>query len=315
MRKQKFFNPKNFIDEKIKEIKKISGNQKTICAVSGGVDSFTCAVLGKKALGDNLCIYFLDDGLMRQGEAEDVVKTGKKVGVDIKVESVADEFFKSLKGLIDPEEKRKAFRETFYQVLGRLIKKEKAKFLLQGTIKADIVETKAGIKTQHNVLTQIGIDSQKYGFSLIEPLKDLYKPEVRLVAKTLGLPKEIYLRQPFPGPGLSLRIIGEVTPERVKRVRLATMIIEEGLKRFKTFQCFVVLLSDKATGIVDGKRKLGEIIVIRSVESKDALTAKVTKISFPVLEKIQKRITTSLPSVVKVLYDITPKPPSTIEYI
>lgn len=309
------FNPQKFIEQKIAEIKKIAGDKKTLCALSGGVDSFTCALLGKKALGENLSVYFLDDGLMREGEGKYVVKIGKRIGVEIKIENVAGEFFKNLKGLTDPEEKRKAFRETFYQTLKRLIIREGAKFLIQGTIKADVLETKKGIKTQHNVLTQIGIDTRKYRFALIEPLRDLFKPEVRLVAKSLGLPKEIYQRQPFPGPGLCARVVGEVTPERVEIARKAGKIIEEELKRFKPFQCFAVLLADEATGIVNGQRKLGQIVVIRSVDSKDALTARVTKIPFSFLEKIQKRIITSLPSVVKVLFDITPKPPSTIEYV
>lgn len=312
---RKKFNPKKFIVQKITEIKKIAGDNKALCALSGGVDSFTCAVLGEKALGKNLAIYFLDDGLMREGEGENVVKIAQKVGIKVKIEDVAKEFFANLKGKVDPEEKRLVFRETFYQVLKKLIFKEKAEFLIQGTIKADIVETKAGIKTQHNVLAQIGIDPKRYKFSLIEPLKDLYKPEVRKVAKALGLPREIYLRQPFPGPGLCTRVIGEVTEERVKIARIAGKIIEEKLKKFKPFQCFAVLMNDKATGIVNGKRKLGDIIVIRSVDSNDALRAKPTKIPFRVLEEIQKEITNTLPSVVKVLYDITPKPPSTIEYI
>lgn len=308
-------NLKQFIKEQIEKIKKEVGNQKAVVACSGGVDSTVCTVLAYQALGKNLLAVFIDDGLMREGETEKIAKLLKSLKVKTKVVHVPGRFIKALKDITDPENKRKAFRETFYQVLGEVIKKEKAKFLIQGTIKADIVETKGGVKTQHNVLQQIGIDPQKYGFKVIEPLKALYKPEVRGLAKALGLPKEIYNRMPFPGPGLATRVVGKVTPERIKIVRLATKIVEEELKRFSPFQAFAVFLSDKATGIKKGKRIFGNIIVIRSIESKDALTADVTRIPFEVLQKIQKRIVTKIPSVVRVLYDLTPKPPATIEYI
>lgn len=308
-------NTKRFIANKIAEIKKTAGKEKAVAALSGGVDSTTCAVLAHQALGKELVPIFLDDGLMRRRDEKEVLAFGKGMGVPIKVVKAAQKFFKALKGKTDPEDKRKAFRECFYQTLAWVVKKEKANFLIQGTIAADIKETKGGIKTQHNVLAQIGIDPKKYGFSLIEPLKDLYKPEVRKVAKALGLPKEVFERQPFPGPGLATRIVGEVTPERAETVRKASEVIEEELSYFKPFQYFAVLLSDRATGVVGGKRLLGEIIVVRSVESKDALTAQSTKIPWKVLEKICQRITKEVPGVVKVLYDLTPKPPSTIEYI
>lgn len=308
-------NIKKFIEEKTKEIKKIVGKERTLVATSGGVDSSTCAVLAVRALGKRLKIVFLDDGLMRENEGERIRRIFKKLGLNIEIKKVADRFFRALKGIEDPEEKRIAFREVFYKTLGEMVKKEKAKFLIQGTIKADIIETKGKIKTQHNVLGQIGIDPRKYGFSVVEPLGDLYKPEVRRVARALGLPREIWDRMPFPGPGLALRVIGEVTPERVVLVRQAHTIVERELKKFSPFQVFAVLLKDRATGIVNGKRKFGDIIAIRSVDSHDAITASVTKIPWPILEKIQKRITKEIPSVVKVLFDITPKPPSTIEYI
>lgn len=313
-----YFNPKKFIKEKIKEIKKITGKEKALVATSGGVDSSACAVLSNRALGKNPSIVFLDDGLMREGEGEEIKRIFKKLGLKLKVKKISRKFFTALKGIEGPEEKRKVFREVFYKTLGEMVKKEKAKFLIQGTIKADIVETKGKIKTQHNVLEQIGIDPVKYGFSIIEPLKDLYKPEVRKVAKALGLPKEIWDRMAFPGPGLALRIIGEVTPERVKIIRKATTIVNREITREKykgMYQAFPVLLKDKATGIINRKRKFGDIVAIRSVDSKDAMTAEVTKIPFKVLQKMQKKITREIPSVVKVLFDLTPKPPSTIEYI
>lgn len=309
-----------FIKKEMGKIKRQAGDKRAIVAVSGGVDSTTCTILGHKALGKNLLAVFIDDGLMRKDEPEQVVKLLKKLGMRTRLISARGRFFKALKGKIDPEEKRKAFREVFYQVLSEVVKKEKAEFLIQGTIKSDIIETKRKIKTQHNVLEQIGIDPKKYGFGVIEPLKDLYKPEVRRVAKALGLPKEIWGRMAFPGPGLATRIVGEVTPKRVRLVRQATKIVEEELKRYSPFQAFAVLLQDKTTGvtkegIIRGNRVFGNIIVIRSVDSRDAVTATVTKIPKKVLEKLQKRITIEIPSVVRVLFDLTPKPPATIEYI
>lgn len=309
------FSPKKFISQAIKEIKREVGEKRVLVALSGGVDSTTCAVLAQRALGKNLTPIFVDDGLMRERDEREVLAVCKKMGIPIKVIKVAGKFFTALKGKVDPEEKRKAFRECFYQTLAEIVKSQKASFLIQGTIAADVLETKGKIKTQHNVLTQIGINPEKYGFQLIEPLSRLYKPKVRVVAKTLGLPKEVFNRMPFPGPGLATRIVGEVTPAKVKTVRTATKIVEEELEKYRPFQCLAVLLNDRATGIVNGKRLLGEIIAIRCVESKDALSAQLTKIPWKVLEKIQVRITTEIPSVVKVVYDLTPKPPSTIEYV
>lgn len=309
------FNPKKFITQAISEIKKEVGRKKALCAISGGVDSTTCSVLAHRALGKNLTVVFLDDGLMRERDEREVLKVGKKMSIPIKVVRVGERFFVALKGKFDPEEKRIAFRSVFYQVLGETVKKYHCQFLVQGTIAADIVETKGKIKTQHNVLSQIGIDPKRYGFTVIEPLRSLYKPQVRQVAKALGLQKEVFTRMPFPGPGLAARVVGEVTPERVKIVRLATKIIEEELEKYHPFQCFAVLLNDKATGIVDGKRLLGQIIVVRCVDSKDALTATPTKVPWEVLQKITQRITREIPGIVKVLYDLTGKPPSTIEYI
>jgi len=306
---------KNFIKKTIKEIKNVVGKQRAVVACSGGVDSTVCTILAHQALGNRLLAVFINDGLMRAGEPEYVVNFLKKFRIKTKLISAQKRFFQALKGKIDPEEKRKAFRETFYQVLGEVLKRQKAKFLIQGTIKADITETTGGIKTQHNVLEQIGIDPQKYGFKIIEPLKQLYKPQVRQIAKALGLPSIIYQRMPFPGPGLATRVVGEVTPEKVKIVRGATTIVEKELKKFSPFQAFAVLLSDKATGVREGKRIFGDIIVIRAVDSKNAMTAKMSKIPWVALRKIQKKITKEIPSVTRVLYDLTPKPPATIEYI
>lgn len=310
------FKAKKFVSEKIVELRKqIKG--KAVVALSGGVDSSSCALLAFKAIGKDLVPVFIDDGLMREDEGKKVVRAFKAFGVKVRVINAAKRFFKALKGKADPEQKRKAFREVFYQVLGEVTRKNKASFLIQGTIAADVLETRKGIKTQHNVLTQIGINTKKYGFKVIEPLKTLFKPQVRQVAQALGFSKKFFEKMPFPGPGLATRVVGEVTPAKIRVVRKATRIIEEEIERarLKPFQAFAVLLSEKATGLKKGKRAFGQIIVLRSVESRNALTASVTRIPFNILQKIQVRITREIPSVTKVVYDITPKPPSTIEFI
>lgn len=307
--------PQEFIQEKVKEIQNEVGDRKAVVATSGGVDSTTCAVLAHKALGGGLTSIFIDDGLMREEEPQEVVKILRNQDLRVRLVKAQDSFFEALKGVRGPEEKRKVFRETFYKTLGEVVKEEGAQFLVQGTIAADVVETRGGIKTQHNVLEQIGIHPQKYGLSIIEPLKDLYKSEVREVAKALGLPKKIWNRMPFPGPGLALRVLGEVTRERVRLVRKATKIVEDELEDLKAFQAFAVLLGDKSTGVRKRKRLFGNIVVVRAVNSKDAMTAKPTRIPWRTLTKIQTTITREIPQVNRVVYDLTPKPPATIEYI
>lgn len=311
---------KKFIQEQILKIKNKVGEQKAVVACSGGVDSTTCTILGHKALGDRLLAVFIDDGLMREGEPEKVVSFLKKFGVRTKLIRVRRRFFKALKGKIDPEKKRKAFREVFYRVLGETLKKENASYLIQGTIAADVVTVKKAIKTHHNVLEQAGVNPKKYGFSVIEPLKDLYKPEVRKVAQALGLPKKLFERMAFPGPGFAVRVVGKVTPKRIALVRQADKIVEEEIMPSRKdpehpYQAFAVLLKDKSTGMVEEKRVFGDIIVIRVFDSKDAMTVTPTDIPRRKRQRIVKRITEELPSVVRVLFDETPKPPSRIEYI
>jgi len=304
-----------FIKKEISKIKRKVGKDFAVCATSGGVDSMVCAFMAHRALGRNLIALFIDDGLMREKEPQKVARILKKRGIRTVIINAAKDFLKALEGKKDPEDMRKAFRDTFYKTLGKSARSYKAKYLIQGTIAADVRETKGKIKSQHNVLSQIGISPKRYGLSIIEPLVKLYKPDVRKVGKALGLPKIIYERMPFPGPGLATRIVGEVTPSRVKVVRKATAIVEKELNKLKPFQAFAVLLNDRATGVKKGQRAFGNIIVIRSVQSKNALTATPTKISYKILEKIQKRIVREIPQVTKVLYDLSPKPPSTIEYI
>ncbi len=308
-------NAKKFIKEKTNEIKRKVGTGTALCATSGGVDSMVCTFLAHRALGKNLIALFIDDGLMREKEPQIVARILRKREIKTVVVRAAKDFFKALKGKEDPEDMRKAFRHQFYRTLGKAVRTYRADYLIQGTIAADIKETKGRIKSQHNVLSQIGISPKKYGLTIIEPLVKLYKPGVRKVGKALGLSKSIYTRMPFPGPGLATRVVGEVTPERVRIVRKATVIVEKELKRFRSFQKMAVLLNDRATGVTKGKRQFGNIIIVRSVESKDALTAQPTRIPHAVLERVQRRIIREIPQVNRVLYDITPKPPATIEYI
>lgn len=308
-----------FIEQKIKEIKEAVGDNIAINALSGGVDSSVVAILAHKALGDNVKNIFLNTGMMRENEPETIQSSFEKLGIKVEIKDVSNRFFEALKGEEDGEKKRKIFRDTFYKVLGEAVKESRAKCLLQGTIKPDVEETKAGIKTQHNILSQIGIDPEKeYGFKTVEPLIDLVKWEVREVGKALGMPQTRFNTMPFLGPGLTGRVIGEVTPERVAIVRKANAIVEEEIMPLKPFQCLAVLFKDKATmkGDENAKgRNYGNIIAIRCIESKDARTAEVTEVPYDILKKIVERITTEIPSVIKVVYDITPKPPSTIEYI
>jgi len=307
---------KNFIEEKVEDIRKTVGRETAISALSGGVDSSTCTVLAWRALGHRLKVIFIDDGLMREGEPETVRTVFGKMGIRVDIVDAQEEFFAALSGKLDPEEKRKAFRQAFYSVFGREVSKSGARFLVQGTIAADIIETKGGVKTQHNILEQVGIDPERgFGFKVIEPIKELFKHEVRRVARALGLPESIYGRMPFPGPGLMARVLGEVTPERVAIVRRATRIVEEEVKRFQPFQAFAVLLSDRATGVEEGKRKFGDILIIRSVESRDAMKARPTALPWNVLMRMSRRIVEEIPSVTRVAYELTPKPPATIEFI
>jgi len=307
-------NAREFIEKAIIEINEAVGENKVISACSGGVDSMTATYLVHKAVGDNLLAVFIDDGLRRQGEPEFVAETLKSLGIKTRVIDVKEEFFKTFQGKIDAEEKRKAFRDKFYKTFGKVAKEENMKFIVQGTIKADVIETVKGIKSQHNVLEQIGINPQKYGYVILEPLRELFKPGVRMVARELGLPKEVSERMPFPGPALSLRVLGEVTPEKIAIVRKATQIVEEETLNLKTFQNFAVLHNDKATGIKNDKRVYGNIVTIRVVVSEDAVTATAKEIEYKTLFKMAKRITTELPTVVRCLYDITDKPPATIEF-
>jgi GMP synthase (glutamine-hydrolysing) len=308
------FDAKKFVENSLKDIRKIVGERKVISACSGGVDSTVTTFLVHKAVGEKLVAVFIDDGLRREGEPEFVVRTLKSLDIKTKFIDAKEEFFAVFKGKTDAEEKRKAFRDKFYKTLGKAAKEEQIEFIAQGTIKADVIETVGGIKSQHNVLEQIGINPEIYGYKILEPLKELFKPDVRKVARELGLPEEISERMPFPGPALSLRVLGEVTPEKIAVVRKATEIVEEETRELGTFQNFAVLHNDKATGIKEGKRVYGNIVTVRIVDSEDAVTAKARQVPYEVLMRISERITGEIPRVVRCLYDITDKPPATIEF-
>lgn len=309
------FDPVKFISQAVEELRSALPEGRALVACSGGVDSSACAVVARKAFGDRVSTVFLDDGLMREGEGAAVQKALGQLGVPVKVLPVEKRFFAALQGVRDPEQKRVRFRAVFYEVLAEVMREQRAAALVQGTIAADIVETKGGIKTQHNVLSQIGVDPLKaWAVKVLEPLRDLFKPEVREVARALGLPPEITERRPFPGPGLAVRVLGEVTPERVELLRRATRIVEEETVDVHAFQAFPVLLSDRGTGIRDGRRAWGVAIALRLVASADAMTAQPVLLPWERLSRIAQRLTQEIPEVTRVLYELTPKPPATIEW-
>ncbi len=309
--------PAKFIEEQADAIRKTVGNIPAINALSGGVDSSAVTLIGHKALGDGLKTYFVENGLMRQGEAERVVALFRDLGVHVQLVDAREEFLGALKGITDPEEKREAVTQTFYKkVFGRLVRETGAKCLLQGTILTDVDETVAGIKRQHNVFEQLGINPEEaFGYKILEPLVQLRKDGVRKVAEALGLPASVYNRMPFPGPALAARIIGEVTPEKLALVRLATVVVEEELAGVKAFQYMAILHEDRMTGMRDGRRDFGRQIEVRCWDSVDARKATPTNLPFSKLTKIAARICRAVPGVVSVTYNIATKPPSTIEAI
>ena len=310
-------NTKDFIHEKVEEIQSIVKDGMAINALSGGVDSSTVTMLGHRALGDRLKTVFIENGLMREGEAEKVAGLFKRLGVTVDVIDAKNEFFAALQGVADPEEKREAITQAFYKdVFGRLVKGSGAKHLLQGTILTDIDETIAGIKRQHNVFEQLGINPQEaFGYQIIEPLIQLRKDGVRMVGAALGLPAESFDRIPFPGPALAARVIGAITPERIETVRKATVVVERLLKDTGAFQYMAILHKDRVTGMRDGLRDFGQQIEVRCWESVDARVATPTPLSYEILEKLASEIIREVPGIVSVTYNIAPKPPSTIEAV
>jgi len=307
--------PATFISKKIDKIKESVRKGLAVNALSGGVDSSAVTVMGYIALGNRLKTYFIDTGLMREGEPQQVATYFEIMGIPIEIIDAQGRFFDALKGLTDPEEKREAITRTFYKdVFADLIRQSGARYLLQGTNYTDVEETVAGVKRQHNILEQLGINTEEqFGYRVIEPLVQLRKPAIREVAKALALPKAIYNRPPFPGPGLAIIVKGEVTPERVRIVRKATKIVEEVLSDTGAFQYLAILHEDKFTGVRQGKRDYGFQIEIRCWESADAKTGLPTRPSYDILDLLAEKIPTEVPGVVSVTYNITKKPPSTIE--
>lgn len=401
MSKANGFDARKFIDEQTIEVQKILGHEKALIACSGGVDSTVCAALARSAVGDNLACIFIDTNFMRMGEPEQVVERLRNppIGLPVRLVRANAEFMEALKDLQDAEEKRKAFRRTFYSVLGRVSKEEHCSYLVQGTILPDILETVGGIKTQHNVLEQMKINTkQEYGFRVVEPLVSLYKYQVREVARALGMPAESSERQPFPGPGLSVRVVGEVTPGKLDIEKKVTGIVERWMEPVNSKQYFpatldsmlqrypkasnarnevhsllktqasdvdITCLRARATGIRGGKRLYGRVVLVRvrdekgnclrlpyrtmqavqaaitsmdhsaarvlyglgdkpregplivavrAIESKDFVRARVTNVPWKILRCIESEVMASCPTVSSVYFDITPKPPSSIEF-
>jgi len=384
---------KKFVDEQCKKIKEIVGSEKALIAVSGGVDSTTCAVLTHKAIGDNLKCIFIDTGFMRLGEPEKVKSFYDGLNLPFKIIDAKKVFIDSQNSLVDAEDKRKVFRQNFYDTLSNAAKSEGCKFLVQGTIAPDWIETKGGIKTQHNVLDQIGINPvEKFGFKVIEPLAYLYKDQVREVAKYLNIHVDVSQRQPFPGPGLLVRVVGQVTQEKLDTEKIASKIVDENLEGSQYFAAIIDdeeeksknsiveitskffkikprmikvkvpknlvtgvkgdlraykklgLISIKkdsnlflpdlkqledlqveiisqnpeftrvAYNIVEKPRKGKYIILIRSIMTRDFMTAEVTRILWDKLTSTANKIMEECKNVSQVYFDVTPKPPATIEY-
>jgi GMP synthase (glutamine-hydrolysing) len=310
----------DFVGKAVEYVRGAVGDGRAIIALSGGIDSSTAAVLASRALGKRLTAVFVDHGFMREGEPEAIRRAFERFDIELVVREERDRFLRRLRGIADPEAKRRAIGEEFVRVFEEVAREKGAKYLVQGTIYPDRIESGSSrhsdkIKTHHNVG---GLPLSMEFEGIVEPLKDLYKDEVREVAKGLGLPEEFVRRQPFPGPGLAVRIIGEVTEEKLEALRRADAIVREefeskGLGEY-LWQYFAVLTDTKSTGVKGDSRAYGYVVAIRAVESADAMTAKFAKIPYGVLERISTRIANEVPEVTRVVYDITHKPPATIEW-
>jgi GMP synthase (glutamine-hydrolysing) len=311
---------KDIIEKMVNEIKSDVGQSKAIIGLSGGIDSSVATALAAKALEERLTAVFVDHGFMREGEPEAIGQTFQKFKINFIMAKAQDRFMKKLQGVTDPEKKRKIIGEEFVRVFEEIAESTNAEYLIQGTIYPDRIESgfrknSDKIKTHHNVA---GLPSKTKFKKIVEPLRDLYKDEVRRIAKMLGLPKEIVARQPFPGPGLAVRIMGELTEDKVKVAKKADEIVREEIEKAgleeNLWQYFAVLTDTKATGVKGDSRAYGYVVAIRAAESREAMTASFAKIPYPVLEKISTRITNEIPTVTRVVYDVTHKPPATIEW-
>ncbi|WP_406535009.1 glutamine-hydrolyzing GMP synthase [Methanobrevibacter sp.] len=304
--------PKEFIEDAIQKIKDQIGDEKAIIALSGGVDSSVCSVLVQEAIGDNLTAVFVDHGLLREGEVEQVTNTFKD-RLNFKFVDASDEFMDALAGVEDPEEKRKIIGKVFIDVFEREAIKADAKFLVQGTIAPDWIETEGEIKSHHNIALPSGMELE-----LCEPIRDLYKDEVREVGDELDLPKTTVYRQPFPGPGLGVRVVGALTRENVEICRKANKIVCDEIEAAglneEVWQYFAVLTNTKATGVKGDQRDFGYLVVVRVVNSIDAMTASITELPWELIHTISKRITSEISEVTHVALSISDKPPATIEF-
>jgi GMP synthase (glutamine-hydrolysing) len=322
------WNHAGFIAEMVDRIRKQAKGARAICALSGGVDSTVAAAVVDRAIGDRLTNIFVDTGLLRRNEFEETLEMLRDrlhlnvIGVD-----ASERFLAKLKGIIDPEKKRKIIGNEFISVFAEQERKIAGdasglavKFLVQGTLYPDVIESvsvkgpSAVIKSHHNV----GGLPEDMPFQLIEPLRDLFKDEVRQIGRELGLPEEILIKQPFPGPGLAVRIIGDITPERLATLRAADAVVVEEIRRAglwaKTWQAFAVLLPVQSVGVMGDGRTYGNVIAVRVVESLDAMTADWARLPMEVLERTSSRIVNEVPGINRVVYDISSKPPSTIEW-
>ncbi|CUU08497.1 GMP synthase (glutamine-hydrolysing) [Candidatus Kryptobacter tengchongensis] len=315
------WNAEFFIENTIKEIKDTVKDKKVICAVSGGVDSTVLAILLNKAIGKNLIAIYIDNGLMRKNESIEVIEMFKKLGINVHYVGAGEIFLERLHGVVEPEMKRKIIGHTFVEVFEREAEKfVDVEFLAQGTLYPDVIEStsyrgpSSKIKTHHNV----GGLPEKMKFKLIEPFRELFKDEVRRVGKSLGLDDEILNRHPFPGPGLAVRIIGEITHEKLEILRSADEILIEEIKKAnlydKMWQAFAVLLPVRSVGVMGDERSYEYVIALRAVTSQDGMTADWVRLPYDVLERISSRIVNEVRGVNRVVYDITTKPPATIEW-